>query len=199
MDIYIFLLFILLSIVISLLYMFGFKKNYKKIKEVAFTLENILKPTDTKYTWIGGVIGFKANYKLEAFTEILINYTNLPRQSTLYMPIALLFGRYDRLELKVVLPENSNINLSVKSKSLVDKQIKNSKTWQKIKINKNKIIYFNCNNTHQNIINNISEYTMKGLREFTLKNKECYININLNNIKNIYILNNIINLLKKLE
>ena len=115
------------------------------------------------------------------------------------MPIALLFGRYDRLELKVVLPENSNINLSVKSKSLVDKQIKNSKTWQKIKINKNKIIYFNCNNTHQNIINNISEYTMKGLREFTLKNKECYININLNNIKNIYILNNIINLLKKLE
>ena len=179
--------------------MFGFKKNYKKIKEVAFTLENILKPTDTKYTWIGGVIGFKANYKLEAFTEILINYTNLPRQSTLYMPIALLFGRYDRLELKVVLPENSNINLSVKSKSLVDKQIKNSKTWQKIKINKNKIIYFNCNNTHQNIINNISEYTMKGLREFTLKNKECYININLNNIKNIYILNNIINLLKKLE
>jgi hypothetical protein len=177
--------------------MFGFKKNYNKIKEVAFTLENVLKPTDTKYTWLGGVIGFKANYKLEAFTAILINYTNLPRQSILYMPIALLLGRYDRLELKAILPKNSNIKLSVKSKSLVDKKIKNSKTWQKIKNNKNKIIYFYCYNTHQNIVNNIIEYTMKDLKEFTIENKECYININLNKINNIYILNNIINLLKK--
>ena len=176
--------------------MFGFKKNYKKIKKGANALENILKPTDTEYTWLGGVIGFKANYKLEASIEILLNYTNLPRQSTLYMPIALLFGRYDRLELKMVLPEHNNMHLSVKDKSFVDKQAKHSKTWQRIKNNKNKTIYFYSNNINQDVINNIIEYTLRGLKEFTIENNECYININLNNIKNIFILNNIIGLLK---
>ena len=176
--------------------MFGFKKNYKKIKKVANTLENILKPIDTEYTWLGGVIGFKANYKLEASTEILLNYTNLPRQSTLYMPIALLLGRYDRLELKMVLPNNCNIHLSVKDKSFVDKQTKHSKTWQRIKNNKNKTIYFYSNNFNQDIVNNIIGYTMSGLKEFTIENNVCYININLNNIKNIFLLNNIIGLLK---
>ncbi|MDY6821598.1 MAG: hypothetical protein SVN78_08265 [Deferribacterota bacterium] len=196
MKIYIFLLLILLSIVISLLYIFGFKKNYKKIKKVANTLENILKPIDTKYTWLGGVIGFKANYKLEDSLEILLNYANLPRQSILYLPIALLFERYDRLELTMKLPKNSNINLSIKAKPLIDKQTKNSKRWQKIKNNKNKIIYFYFNTTKQDIVNNLIEYTESGLKELTIENNECYININLNNFKNIFILNNIISLLK---
>ncbi len=77
------------------------KQNMRFIKEVGKVLEEVLQPEDQQYTWLGGVVGFSAVYTTGQYGKVKAVFTTLPRQSLLYLPVALVFGRADMLELLV--------------------------------------------------------------------------------------------------
>ncbi len=90
---------LLFSILLVAAYYRGGKKNLRILRATAGMLEETLKPIDKTYTWLGGTIGFKAEYRVSGFEKVEALVTVLPRQSLLYMPFALLRGSRDRLEM----------------------------------------------------------------------------------------------------
>ena len=94
-------MFYILLIVFTLLvlagYSLGRKRNLSIVKFVGNTLEEILKPDDQDYTWLGGSIGFRANYKCKDLEKVEATLTLLPRQSPLYYPVSYLVSGFDRL------------------------------------------------------------------------------------------------------
>lgn len=57
-----FILFIAFTLLVTVGYSLGRKRNLEIAKSIGKTLEDILIPFDQNYTWIGGSIGFCANY-----------------------------------------------------------------------------------------------------------------------------------------
>lgn len=92
-----FSLFIIFSLLISVCYYLGRKKNLGIVKSVGKSLEETLKPLDQNYTWLGGTIGFRANFKIRDFKNVQATLTLLPRQSPLYYPASFLVSGFDRL------------------------------------------------------------------------------------------------------
>ncbi len=93
----------LFSIVLVVAYYRGGRKNLRIIKATADMLEDTFKPSDKNYTWLGGTVGFKAEYGVSGFEKVEILVTVLPRQSLLYLPFALFRGSRDRIEIIVFL------------------------------------------------------------------------------------------------
>ena len=93
---YLFLITILTLLVLAG-YFLGRKKNLSIVKSVGNTLEEVLKPDDQDYTWLGGSIGFHANYKCRDFKNVEATLTLLPRQSPLYYPVSFLVSGFDKL------------------------------------------------------------------------------------------------------
>ena len=76
----------------------GLRLNFRLARALSRELEDVLEPTATEYTWIGGAIGFHADYELADGTGAKATATLLPRHSPLYLPIAALVGGgFDRL------------------------------------------------------------------------------------------------------
>ena len=90
---FIFLTFLTFYLIWSFYY--GYKKNIKLAKDISKNLENLFRPKDTSYIWLGGAIGFRALYKPyeRNLRQILINLRLQPRQSIFYYLIKLLFLR----------------------------------------------------------------------------------------------------------
>ncbi|MCK4263039.1 MAG: hypothetical protein KAW95_03240 [Dehalococcoidia bacterium] len=84
-------------------YFFGRRKNVLLMKQYASALEGALKPGDQTYTWVGGYIGFRAEYKVksELVKRVKATLHLKPRMSLLYYPIALVTMRHDKLYLVV--------------------------------------------------------------------------------------------------
>ena len=99
-----FYLFTALTIALAFSYFVGARRN-KKISRVIFrNLEDILKPSKKTYTNIGGLIGYNFNYakmKTKKISRVNGVLTLIPRQSPLYLPIAKLFGRKDKLYITI--------------------------------------------------------------------------------------------------
>jgi len=89
--------------VATLQFFYGRKLNLVLMKSVAETLEDVVKPKDQLYTWLGGYIGFKAEYDVDdAIVEkIEATLTLLPRQSIMYLPVSKVTLGGDRLFLVV--------------------------------------------------------------------------------------------------
>ncbi len=87
----------ILTLLVLAGYSLGRKKNLSIVKSVGNTLEEILKPDDQDYTWLGGSIGFRANYKCKDFEKVEATLTLLPRQSPLYYPVSFLVSGFDKL------------------------------------------------------------------------------------------------------
>ncbi len=87
----------------------GRKLNIQLMQHYLRSIEEIVKPEDKDYVWLGGYIGFRANYKInqENIRKLEYTLTLLPRHSLLYFPIALLTSRHDKLY--VVLRPFANI------------------------------------------------------------------------------------------
>jgi len=79
----------------------GRRDNLALMRIFSHELENAIAPKDKVYTWLGGYIGFKADYDVEEGTldKVEATLTLLPRHSLLYFPIALLISKRDRLYL----------------------------------------------------------------------------------------------------
>jgi len=88
---------------ISAGYFLGRRKNLLLMKQYAAAIEGALKPSDQQYTWVGGYIGFRADYKVksELVKRVKATLHLLPRLSLLYYPVALLTMRHDKLYVVV--------------------------------------------------------------------------------------------------
>lgn len=77
----------------------GRKLNLLLMEHYIRAVKEMVNPEDENYTWLGGYIGFRAEYKVNRDNVRKFEYTLtlLPRQSILYFPISLLTSRHDRL------------------------------------------------------------------------------------------------------
>lgn len=96
----VFYLFLAVSLLLSLGYIWGKRRN-TRIHLSAFNgIVDVLKPKDQSFTNIGGLTGYHANIipkKNKIIRRVDLTLTMLPRQSWLYLPFSLIFTRSDRL------------------------------------------------------------------------------------------------------
>lgn len=125
----IFYLFIAFSIMLSLAYFRGRRKN-KKIYLSAFTgIRDIIKPSDEEYTNIGGLTGYHARFAMKGnsrFKLVEATVTLLPRQSILYYPVSRLLMKFDRLFISFTLKKN--IPPTITEAHLIEKKFSTFKT-----------------------------------------------------------------------
>ncbi|AEC52396.1 hypothetical protein PNA2_1481 [Pyrococcus sp. NA2] len=93
------LIIMVLAAVSTLQFYKGRKLNLLLMQHYLRSVEDILKPVDKEYIWLGGYVGFRAYYKLRDKDVLKFEYTLtlLPRQSILYFPISLLISRHDKM------------------------------------------------------------------------------------------------------
>jgi hypothetical protein len=105
-----FYLFIAVTILLSLGYTWGRRRN-RRIFITAFDqLVAILKPRDQQYTNIGGLSGYHANFvpnKSSVIRRADVTITLMPRQSWLWYPFSFLTRKFDRLFLTFELAASS--------------------------------------------------------------------------------------------
>jgi hypothetical protein len=92
---------IVLAVVVTASYFFGRKVNASLMTLYSAALENAVKPIDQKYTWIGGYVGYRAEYKVqdEYLKQVRASLHLKPRVSLLYYPVARFTMPYDKLYL----------------------------------------------------------------------------------------------------
>ncbi len=103
------------ALVITASYFFGRRENAALMRVCAAAAEKALKPLDQSYTWVGGYIGYKAEYKVKDDIIKVVKATLhlKPRMSLLYYPIARFTMRHDKLyvvfECKKSLPGEGHL------------------------------------------------------------------------------------------
>ncbi|NPA16076.1 MAG: hypothetical protein GXO44_05960 [Deferribacteres bacterium] len=120
-----------LSLVLVAVFYVGMRKNLRLARMMAEILEAVLKPVDRTYTWLGGVIGFAAEYKVKGFEKVYANFRLFPRHSLLWMPFALLSGRRDTLQLLVFLKCRVGQEFHVVRKGILKPKIYNKDKLKK--------------------------------------------------------------------
>ncbi len=106
-----FYLFIAFTILLTLGYNWGKRRNKRIFVDAFEAIQAVLNPKDQQFTNIGGLTGYHANFvpKQNKFVRrVDLTITLLPRQSWLYYPFARLFGRTDRLYLVYHLSPKAN-------------------------------------------------------------------------------------------
>ncbi|MFP4230790.1 MAG: hypothetical protein ACLFRR_02955 [Spirochaetaceae bacterium] len=96
----VFYLFIAATILLSLGYLWGRRRNKRIFSSALEAMVQVLKPKDQQFTNIGGLTGYHANLiprKNKYIRRVDATITLLPRQSWLYYPISKLTRRFDRL------------------------------------------------------------------------------------------------------
>lgn len=95
-----FYLFIAASILLSLGYVWGRRKNKRIFLNAFESMVDVLKPKDQQFTNIGGISGYHANLvprKNKYIRRVDATITLLARQSWLYYPFSRLMRRFDRM------------------------------------------------------------------------------------------------------
>lgn len=107
----VFYLFIAATILLSLGYIWGRRRNHR-ITHTAFkALSTVLNPKDQTFTNIGGLTGYHAHFipqKSSGIKEINATLTLLPRQSWLWYPFSLIIRRFDRLSISCELGKKAS-------------------------------------------------------------------------------------------
>ncbi len=93
------------SLVLTVLYPLGHRRNLRLAKRMAALLEEKLQPRDQEYTWLGGVMGFTGEYEVPGFERVMVVYRLLPRQSVLWLPFHFLTGDNDTVQALFYLKE----------------------------------------------------------------------------------------------
>ncbi|MCD6195894.1 MAG: hypothetical protein J7J82_03830 [Staphylothermus sp.] len=108
--IYLFLLVAIIAGLSTIQFYKGRKQNLKILEYSIRVLEKSFKPRDKNYTVIGIYIGYDATYKVihELIKNIKAVVLLLPRQSLLYMPIAKLTSRFDKIFLVINYKKEKN-------------------------------------------------------------------------------------------
>lgn len=92
---------VVVALFIATTYFMGRRHNVVLMRIYAQSLEKALRPVDQKYTWIGGYVGYRAEYKVkdDYIKMVKASLHLLPRMSLLYRPIARFTMRHDKLYL----------------------------------------------------------------------------------------------------
>ncbi len=96
----VFYLFLAVSLLLSLGYVWGKRKNTKIHLSAFNAVVGFLRPKDQTFTNIGGLTGYHANivpHKNKIIRRVDLTLTLLPRQSWLYLPFSLMIKHTDRL------------------------------------------------------------------------------------------------------
>lgn len=93
----------ILAGVASIQFFKGRRLNLMLMQHYLRAIEEVIKPKDKEYVWLGGYIGFRAYYKVNEGNIDKFEYTLtlLPRQSIFYMPISKMISRHDKLYIVV--------------------------------------------------------------------------------------------------
>jgi len=94
---------LILAGVASLQFYRGRKLNLMLMEHYIKVMREVVKPEDENYTWLGGYIGFRAEYLVNKgnIKKFEFTLTLLPRHSLLYFPISLATSRHDKLYVVV--------------------------------------------------------------------------------------------------
>ncbi len=113
-----FALAVVASFIVVFFFYRGVKVNVRRARMVAENLEKALDPEDKLYTWLGGVIGFTADYKVKGFRQVKANFRMIPRHVFFWIPINWLLGRKDNLQLLFFLeiPVSGEFHIIVEGK-----------------------------------------------------------------------------------
>ena len=100
--------FLIFTIIVVFIYQWGHRKNLRLSREWAKDLETVFQPKEKQYRWLGGVLGFIAEYQVPGFKSIKAVLRLRPRHSLLYIPFALFTGYKDKLQILLYLSKNTN-------------------------------------------------------------------------------------------
>jgi hypothetical protein len=80
-------------------YFLGRRQNVMLMKLYAGVMEEALRPADQKYTWIGGYLGYRADYVLkdDVVKGIKATLHLKPRMSIMYLPVSRFTMPHDKL------------------------------------------------------------------------------------------------------
>lgn len=98
----VFYLFIAATILLSLGYGWGKRRNRRIVHSAFDAITEVLRPKDQTFTNIGGLTGYHANFIPERnryIKQVDATMTLLPRQSWLWYPFSRMIRRFDRLFL----------------------------------------------------------------------------------------------------
>jgi len=98
----VFYLFIAATILLTLGYSWGRRRNRRITRATFGAITEVLRPKDQQFTNIGGLTGYHANFiphKNRYVKQVDATLTLLPRQSWLWYPFSRLTRRFDRLFL----------------------------------------------------------------------------------------------------
>lgn len=98
----VFYLFVAATILLSLGYGWGKRRNRRIITSAFDAITAVLHPQDQTFTNIGGLTGYHANFipqKNRLIKQVDATMTLLPRQSWLWYPFSRMIRRFDRLFL----------------------------------------------------------------------------------------------------
>ncbi|TVR73804.1 MAG: hypothetical protein EA427_01845 [Spirochaetaceae bacterium] len=98
----VFYLFIALTILLTLGYNWGKRRNRKILTAAFDAITEVLRPKDQTFTNIGGLTGYHANFipdRNRYIKQVDATLTMLPRQSWLWLPFSRMIRRFDRLFL----------------------------------------------------------------------------------------------------
>ncbi len=122
-----------LSLVLVATFYAGMRKNIRFARRMAEILESVFNPIDKTYTWLGGVIGFAADYKVKGFKKIYANFRLFPRHSLLWFPFAFLSGKKDTLQLLYYLKCNVGQEFHVIKQGMLKPKIYNKEKLKRIR------------------------------------------------------------------
>jgi hypothetical protein len=104
---------------LGVLFFHGRRRNRAIALRVSRELESALRPGDSTYIWIGGLVGFHARYAVDGLEKARATCTLLPRHAPLYMPVSLLLGRSDRAHVTLFLEQRFEAEVHVVAPSLL--------------------------------------------------------------------------------
>ncbi len=121
----IFYLFIAFTILISLGYSWGRRRNKRIYLSTFNDLVDLIKTKDQQFTNIGGLTGYHANLipkKNDIYRRVDATLTLLPRQSWLYFPFSLIMQGFDRLFLTFFLAPKKKARWILKEGHLIERR-----------------------------------------------------------------------------
>ena len=119
----VFYLFIAATVLLSLGYTWGKRRNTRIYLSAFNALVDALKPKDQNFTNIGGLTGYHANivpHKNRFVHHVEATITLLPRQSWLYYPFSKMIRRFDRLFVTMIYSKKAE-NLTAEGHLIEDR------------------------------------------------------------------------------
>jgi len=182
-----FIVLVVLAFIAVAQFIKGRKMNLMLMSFTASKLEEVLKPKDKIYQWIGLYVGYRAVFKLMkgSLDRAEVTVILMPRQSLLYYPISLLTSRFDRIFLvfcyNEIIPREAHIVRKGYYRRRIEKVIKNASRMRIDRINIKGIQYYlvyedaNTVNKLLKLVKNLSDPSIVNHLAIVPKNRTLYI------------------------